>query len=163
MLKGYTLSEETTLSPSALNAYIDCPLKFYFKYVAGIKEKEEITEELDHRLLGNIFHESVQSLYATVEEQEINIPIIDSLLSNSALIEEHIHRSYLRIYTQQTSKLIDSGSNELILEVIKKYIRRMFQYDKTLCPFRIISMEKKYSIPLPRALFPYLSAASSTG
>ena len=32
---------------------------------AGIKEKEEITEELDHRLLGNIFHESVQSLYAT--------------------------------------------------------------------------------------------------
>ena len=42
MLKGYTLSEETTLSPSALNAYIDCPLKFYFKYVAGIKEKEEI-------------------------------------------------------------------------------------------------------------------------
>ena len=77
MLKGYTLSEETTLSPSALNAYIDCPLKFYFKYVAGIKEKEEITEELDHRLLGNIFHESVQSLYATVEEQEINIPIID--------------------------------------------------------------------------------------
>ena len=149
MLKGYTLSEETTLSPSALNAYIDCPLKFYFKYVAGIKEKEEITEELDHRLLGNIFHESVQSLYATVEEQEINIPIIDSLLSNSALIEEHIHRSYLRIYTQQTSKLIDSGSNELILEVIKKYIRRMFQYDKTLCPFRIISMEKKYSIPVP--------------
>lgn len=167
MLKGYTLSEETTLSPSALNAYIDCPLKFYFKYVAGIKEKEEIAEELDHRLLGNIFHESVQSLYATVGEQEINTPIIDSLLSNSALIEEHVYRSYLRIYTQQTSKLIDSGSNELILEVIKKYIRRMFQYDKTLCPFRIISMEKNTVSPslsgLPRALFPYLSAASSTG
>ena len=29
---------ESYLSPSALNTYIDCPLKFYFRYVAGIRE-----------------------------------------------------------------------------------------------------------------------------
>lgn len=148
-LERYMLSEETALSPSALNTYIDCPLKFYFKYIAGIKEKEEMAEELDHRLLGNIFHESVQSLYATVGGQEITSRIIDSLLSNQSLLEEHVYRSYLHVYNQQTSKLMDSGSNELILEIIKKYIRQMFQYDKTLCPFRIISTEKKYCIPVP--------------
>lgn len=141
-------SEEKPLSPSALNNYLDCPVKFYFKYIADIKEKEEIAEELDHRLLGNIFHESSESLYSTVAEHTITPEIIDSLLNNRTLIDEHIQTSYLHFYDSRTSRLISSGSNELILEIIRKYIRKMLEYDKKQCPFDIISMEKKYSFPL---------------
>ena len=54
-LKSYTRKEERGISPSALNTYMECHLKFYFKYIARIKEKEEMAEELDHRLLGTIF------------------------------------------------------------------------------------------------------------
>ena len=148
-LYAYTQSPEISLSPSALNIYIDCPLRFYFKYIAGIKEKEEMAEELDQRLLGNIFHECSQSLYATVAEQEITADVINRILHNREQLDKHIRKSYLNFYDSQVIRLIDSGSNELILEVIKKYLRQMFQYDKTICPFRIISMEKRYTVPIP--------------
>lgn len=147
-LEKYTCSEENALSPSALNTYMDCPVKFYFKYLADIREKDEIAEELDHRLLGNIFHECSQSLYATVAQEEITAPVIDSLLRNRNLIDEHIRKSYLKLYDQNVNQLMDNGSNELILGIIRKYILQMLTYDKKMCPFRIISMEKKYYVPL---------------
>lgn len=148
-LATYTLSPEKALSPSALNAYIDCPLKFYFKYIADIREKEEMAEELDNRLLGNIFHECSQTLYATLGQQMITPDKIDQLLKHPAFIDEHIRKSYLNFYDSRVSRLIDSGNNELILEIIKKYLRQMFAYDKKFCPFRMISMETKYCFPLP--------------
>ena len=146
-LKEYQVSSEKAISPSALNTYLECPLKFYFKYVAGIKEKDEIAEELDHRLLGNIFHECSQSLYATVPDGQITVDTIDTLLRNDHLIEEHIQASYLRIYGPKISKLLENGSNELILNIIKKYIRKMFSYDKKICPFHIVAMENRFYTP----------------
>lgn len=141
-------SETHCLSPSALNTYIDCPLKFYFRYIADIREKEEITEELDHRLLGNIFHESAESLYSTVANKTITPEILDSFIHNQALLDEHIKHSYLNFYDHQVSQLIDSGSNELILTIIRKYLIQMFRYDRQFTPFRLISMEKKYCFPI---------------
>ena len=30
-------------SPSALNYYLDCPLKFYYRYVAGLSATDEVS------------------------------------------------------------------------------------------------------------------------
>lgn len=148
ILARYQESPEKTISPSALNTYLECPMKFYFKYIARIEEKEEIAEELDHRLLGNIFHECSQSLYATIPNGEITMEAIDSLLRNDKLIDEHLRVSYLKVYDPKISRLIDSGSNELILSIIKKYIREMLQYDKKICPFKLLAMEERFYVPI---------------
>lgn len=147
-LNEYAQNSEKILSPSALNIYLECPLRFYFKYIAGIREKEEIAEELDHRLLGNIFHECSESIYATIPGGNITTAAIDSILSNDHLLEEHIAKSYRNIYDLHISRLIDSGSNELILNIIKKYLHEMFRYDRQFCPFHIIAMEQKYLVPV---------------
>lgn len=53
------------LSPAAINCYIECPLRFYFKYLAGIAEPEvSITEEFTAQHFGLIVHEALQHLYA---------------------------------------------------------------------------------------------------
>ena len=57
ILERYTRSEDQTISPSALNTYMECSLKFYFKYIAQIKEKEELAQELDNRHIAKIYHE----------------------------------------------------------------------------------------------------------
>ena len=147
-LQAYQQSADRTLSPSALNTYLECPLRFYLKYIARIEEKEEIAEELDHRLLGNIFHECSQSLYATIPNGKITEETIDQLLKNDRLIDEHIRISYAKVYDTKISQLMDSGSNELILEIIKKYIRQMFLYDKKNCPFQLIAMESRFHVPV---------------
>ena len=48
------------LSPSALNAYLDCRLRFYYRYVAGLKTPDEVSAEIDSALFGTIFHLSAQ-------------------------------------------------------------------------------------------------------
>jgi hypothetical protein len=35
------------LTPTAINTYLDCRLKFYYKYVLGLKEQDEMAEEVD--------------------------------------------------------------------------------------------------------------------
>lgn len=48
------------LSPSALNTYLDCRLKFYYRYVAGLKVPDEVSAEIDSALFGTIFHRSAE-------------------------------------------------------------------------------------------------------
>jgi hypothetical protein len=56
-------SSHTNFSPSALSMYMDCRLKFYLRYLAEIKEKEEVKEEVDASVFGNIAHYSMEFLY----------------------------------------------------------------------------------------------------
>ena len=51
------------LSPSAINCYLDCPLKFCFKYVKRLAPVDEITEEIDGAVFGTMFHAAAQHLY----------------------------------------------------------------------------------------------------
>ena len=146
-LERYTQPDERGLSPSALNTYIECRLKFYFKYVAKIKEKDEVAEELDNRLLGTIFHESTQSLYFTLRNGYVTVERLDNLLRNDSLIEEHIRQSYAHVYDSAISHILANGTNELVLAVVKKYVKKVFEYDKSLCPFQLISMEQTYRMP----------------
>ena len=148
ILTQYKISDQKTLSPSAINTYLDCPLRFYFKYIANIKEKEQIAEELDQRLLGTIFHDSSQSLYTTVPEGKITQEAIDSILKNDKLIESHIQKVYEKMYSTQISQLLDSGSNELLLNVVKKYIHAMLRYDKSITPFDILALEQRFYVPV---------------
>jgi len=55
--------EAKNFSPTALNSMLDCTLRFYFKYIAGLKEADEVTDEIDGAVLGNFFHHSAQFIY----------------------------------------------------------------------------------------------------
>ena len=57
-LSRYSLNskEDRYLSPSAINTYIDCSLKFYLRYVAGIGEADEVLEEIDAAGFGSVVH-----------------------------------------------------------------------------------------------------------
>jgi ATP-dependent helicase/nuclease subunit B len=52
-----------TLSPSSLEAYVKCPLQFYFGSVLGLKEREEVAGETEGGLIGTIAHEALEVLF----------------------------------------------------------------------------------------------------
>ena len=63
---------EKGLSPTAMNNFRACPLKFYFSDLAGIKEPDEIEEEIDNRILGNIVHRALHRLFKDLTGRVIN-------------------------------------------------------------------------------------------
>ncbi|MGL5683406.1 MAG: PD-(D/E)XK nuclease family protein [Marinifilaceae bacterium] len=149
MTRFYNPNVKSSFSPSALNTYMECPLRFYFKYIAGVKEPEEISEELDARLLGTIMHDSCEEIYARFGTAPFNAEQLQALYKNDVLIKDTVKEVYQKIYESDVINLLDSGLNLLILDVIKKYIKQIFKYDEQFVPFSMISMEKQYYIELP--------------
>jgi len=64
--KRYVQENAKPLSPTALNSLLECPLRFYFRYVAGLKEPDEVSEDIDGAMLGNIFHHSAEYIYTSI-------------------------------------------------------------------------------------------------
>ncbi len=52
------------LSPTSFYHYVECPLKFYFRSVAGLSPQQEIAEEVDLPMFGTILHRTMELLYA---------------------------------------------------------------------------------------------------
>jgi CRISPR/Cas system-associated exonuclease Cas4 (RecB family) len=55
--------EAISLSPSSLEAFVKCPLQFYFNRVLGLQEREEVAPETEGGLIGTIAHEALEVFY----------------------------------------------------------------------------------------------------
>ncbi len=137
---------EKRLSPSALNTYLDCKLKFYFQNIAGLREKDELVEDVDPRLFGNLFHLAAEEIYGqfigkTVQKQEI-----EALLVNKDFLGKAILKAFRKEYykDKELEDVVLSGNNILIAEHLKMYLGQMIKNDLALAPFRLIDLEKNY-------------------
>ncbi len=141
MLEKYML--EKRISPSALNTYMHCPLQFYFKYIEGLKELDDLQEDIDNLLFGRIAHKTLEFLYTPFEGNELTSKMIEELITNKQNIDKALQRAMEEEYFKKGNFSLN-GRNILVYEIIKKYIFRILQYDKSIAPFTIISLEKTY-------------------
>jgi len=134
-------------SPSALNVFLDCRLKFYLRYVAGIKEKEEVKEEVDAAVFGNIAHYSMEFLYQGFIERKnrtvLNKDDFEDLRKNwvHPAIEKGVRKFY-KLEEEMDTKL--NGQVAIVRDVLHKYIVRLLEIDEEVAPLKILSMEKEH-------------------
>ena len=62
-LNAFHKGGNQAISASAVNTYLDCPLKFYFSVVEGIQEEEEVSETIESNVFGSILHKVMEELY----------------------------------------------------------------------------------------------------
>jgi len=140
---------ERNLSPSAINTYLDCKLKFYFKYIAGIKEKDELKEEIDAVLFGNLFHYAIEILYRPFENKTVEAHALKLLRGDKRRIEsvvlEAIAVKYYLMAPEEASRLQLSGQSILIAAHIREYICQLLENDIQFAPFQLVSLEQEYS------------------
>jgi CRISPR/Cas system-associated exonuclease Cas4 (RecB family) len=143
---------EHQLSPSAINTYLQCSLRFYFRYVMQLPEPDELKEEIDGMIFGNIFHDTMEALYKPFVSKVINRSDIENIQKNKVLIENEIRKKIAKNYFKQkeedTKKVILEGKTLLIYENIKTYLNQLLQVDMDLTPFTLISLEEKYKTTL---------------
>ncbi len=134
---------ERRLSPSALNTYLDCKLKFYFRHIARLKETDEVLEDVDPRLFGNLFHFAVELLYTDLVGKTVSRENLESLAANKNKLWKVIHAAFGREYYKDKS-LKDvkiTGKNILIAENLLTYIEKMLEEDIRFTPFKILDLE----------------------
>jgi hypothetical protein len=135
---------EKRFSASALNMYLDCRLRFYLRYVAELKEKEEVVTTIDPMTFGTLLHRGIEILYEIPEEQtfrDIGGHTIDRLLPQ---VPAAVDRAFRELYKKQEGEeLLLTGQLQIAREVLTKYIQAVLNYDKKNGDFRVIGLEKE--------------------
>ena len=136
------------LSPSAINMWLSCRMKFFYRYVNNLKEPETVTADIDPAALGNILHESMRSLYNDYRGQVVSGEILASMLKDKKLLPEIAGRAISEKF-RDGSKTIISGSELIVRDILVEYISRILRSDKALAPFAILNLEDSFSFQLP--------------
>jgi ATP-dependent helicase/DNAse subunit B len=128
-------------------------LKFYFRYIAGIKEKDELKEEIDAVLFGNLFHYAIELLYRPFESKVVEAHALRLLRGDKRRIEavvlESVAVKYYQMAPEEASRLKLSGQSILIASHIREYIDQLLGNDIQFTPFEVVSLEKEYSADYP--------------
>ncbi len=104
------------ISPSALMAYINCPLDFYYKYVLGVREAEEVEETIDHSTFGTYVHDSLERLYKEFVGKNLTVEDLKLMLKKVAPVVTSV---FLENFSEKELK---SGKNLLTLNIAQNYI-----------------------------------------
>jgi hypothetical protein len=136
------------LSPSAINMWLGCRMKFFYRYVNNLKEPETVTADIDPAALGNILHESMRSLYIGYRGQVVTTEIIGFLLKDKKMLLETAGRAISEKFRNGSDARI-SGNELIVREVLYEYISRILRSDKTIAPFTILNLEDVFSFQIP--------------
>ncbi len=135
---------EKNFSASALGNYFDCSLRFYFRYIAEIKEVQTIEEEISPVAFGNILHYTVESIYNDIKQEKETINKSD-FKNLDKHIDKHILKAFKRqLQTGQEKKFTFQGNQLIIKEVIKRHVQDVLRVDKKFAPFKIINLEDEF-------------------
>lgn len=65
--------KRSTYSASRLNVYLSCPLQFYYQYVLGLKEKDDLLEPPEASQVGSFIHELLEETFTGFINRKPNI------------------------------------------------------------------------------------------
>ena len=160
------------LSPTAINTYIDCPLRFYYQYVAGLKTKDNPDEPNMLPILGTILHDTAELVYTQIMErygtrqiqkEHLNPYVAQPKLHIAPLLEilfdvhlfhpieeDEERRKRIQAFLSSGQKPANEYTGEQIIyyNVLLTYLTQLFRYDLRHTPFTIIGMETERSMTL---------------
>lgn len=126
-------------SASSVNTYLDCPLKFYFQNVEGMRDEDDVMEDIEANVFGLLYHSIMQDLYTPFVNRTVTEQDIDRIISGDVLIKQAIKAAFLKC--AQIHEI--EGKNKIIEALLYKFVTETLKYDRTLCPFQYIAAEKE--------------------
>ncbi|WP_025742148.1 PD-(D/E)XK nuclease family protein [Aquimarina pacifica] len=142
------------LSPSALTSYIRNPMEFYYTYILGVRDTDEVEETIAANTLGTVIHNTLENFYKPFENQFLTLEGIKKM-------ENQIDKELLDQFRQEYNKLdITQGKNLLIFEVAKRYIFNFLKSEEKILrsggQLKIIAVESnlKCRLEIPELDFP---------
>lgn len=142
-LDVYRKGGSKAISASAINTYLDCPLKFYFSVVEGIREEEEVSETIESDVFGSILHKVMEELYKPFQGKMVTVDLLKAIRKDTALLTGAIARAFASEFFKTEVVRSLTGQNYLIGEMIRKYVEKILERDGKLTPFVYIESERK--------------------
>jgi len=138
MLNRYVQGKgDKHLSPTSLSNYISCPIKFYLENVARIREYDDVTENIDARVLGIVVHRVLEELYQPHLKKEVSaekVKLLKSLVSKKLQVilkDEKIVQDYQEL----------TGKDLVTHQVMEQMVQKALDLDVRDAPFTVVGLE----------------------
>ncbi|HEY3404858.1 MAG TPA: PD-(D/E)XK nuclease family protein [Ohtaekwangia sp.] len=131
------------LFPSGLNMYLECRLKFYFRHVVEIKEPDEVEEEADARIFGNMVHKVMELFYQDIKPPAGPWEVRKEHFANKEVkLERLVERAFrLHFHFPETKKFVYEGGQLVVKEMVKLFVSQVLNQDEAYAPFTIELLE----------------------
>lgn len=140
------VNPKALFTPSALNTYLDCRLKFYYYYVAALRAPREVSTEIDSATFGSIFHRAAQLAYIdlTASGKLIRKEDIEKLLHNEVKLQDYVDKAFKELFFKvpEDERPEYNGVQLINSAVIVSYLKQLFRNDLQYAPFSMEAMEK---------------------
>ncbi|MFK7920624.1 MAG: PD-(D/E)XK nuclease family protein [Bacteroidia bacterium] len=123
-------------SATALNTYLGCPLRYYFRYVAEVKEAEEVEETMEANTFGSVLHNALEYVYEGYEGKSIGP-------NDKETLGRRLKPSLQKALADNNlgSSTAIQGQNFLLRNVIEQLCQRIIAHDVEGDPFTLLSRE----------------------
>lgn len=152
------------LSATALQNYLACPAKFFYGSVEGLKADNEVAENLDAGMIGDVYHKTMYSIFhsrAMLESDEDAA----TFMEKAGRPQEYVSREYLKEILENKElirrkilslirlqlKTIEVGGRDLVTaKVIEQYVAKTIDTDLKILKenksekFRIFGLEEAF-------------------
>jgi CRISPR/Cas system-associated exonuclease Cas4 (RecB family) len=126
-------------SPSAVNDYLSCSLKFYYRYLLRLQEPEAVSSDLDARSFGTLLHAVMENLYKPYLGKVLTDEDFQEIEKN---IGPQVNEAFMALF--QTSNLHIAGPNGQSIinkNVIEAYVKQIVKHDKSYKSLKIMHLE----------------------
>lgn len=147
-LLGEYLGGKKRLSPTAFSTYVQCPMRFFCKYMAKIRVEDELEEGMDDKTFGNIFHRAAELLYMGAVGEANPQGLLERI--DEGRIVECVDRAIGEVCFNSAefdhAKLL--GELNIVRQIVIRYLRdNLIAYDKEHPNFSVVALEDVFDAP----------------
>jgi ATP-dependent helicase/nuclease subunit B len=141
-------------SPSSLSNYIRNPIDFYYEKILGVKEFEDVEENIAANTLGSVIHNTLEDFYKPLEGEQLTL---QHLKAFKGQVENSVTKHFKNLYNKGD---FSKGKNLIIFEIAQRYIHNFLNTEIELLEkgnvIEIIAIETEENIRLniPNLNFP---------
>ncbi len=136
-----------TLTPSIINTYLDCKLRFYFKYIAKLASPTPSHDLKLAGVFGQLLHQAMEALY---------LPYVGKVIDRGCMASlkgKKIEQTVAEVCRQAVEEIppTNKGTRHFMQALITKLAERIRFLDEQYAPFTLLHVEKSikthYELP----------------
>ena len=130
---------EFEFSTTALDEYLKCQLRFYYRYVLGLRERDEVGDEIEQIDVGTLVHRILKSYFEPLKEKPLTVADIDidrMVRITEETIEQMFGPNRGAIY------LLKQQSVSKMKEFLESYQKKLLEGESVT----IVALERGYSV-----------------
>jgi ATP-dependent helicase/nuclease subunit B len=149
-----------SMSASAINKFIACPLDFYYRYILNLGEEDSVEEELNPNSFGSIVHGVLEEMFLPFSslnakgEKNTNAKSLSAvdISEMEAKVPAAIERAFMEFYDNDRKAFMEGKnylSYQMSIELSKKFLQNQKEaVAKSTVPINVQSLEQAFNAPI---------------